>query len=254
MWRQCCACCFSTIRTNLEVSATCTAAVHSAACRLGSQILACHWIQVAYKDELQSNFGIVFNRLLALNNMPIKRFADFLVRSSGMSICLAVKSCRTQTTCFCVCGVSPTYLLVSLTHLHVTVWMMPCTRWRSPFCTVPYACVCVSAKHNTTAHRLSLQVRRGKLDEYMSLLVTNFNPAAAEGLMCRDTVSVGWDGRLFDCDFNQQLDMGLVGAGAPRTVFDLKSLDDLTGLDVRVDNHCFGCTAGSGSGCQGATS
>lgn len=87
----------------------------------------------------------------------------------------------------------------------------------------------------------------------MALLVNNFNPAAAEGVMCRDTVSVGWDGRLYDCDFNQQLELGLGGGqGAPRSVFDIQSLEELTGRAIAVDSHCFGCTAGSGSSCQGA--
>jgi len=100
--------------------------------------------------------------------------------------------------------------------------------------------------------------KEGKTEEYMKLLVENFNPAAAEGVMCRDLVSVSWDGRLFDCDFNQQLDMPMPtsagGAGARGlTVFDVESLDELTGRRLEVDNHCFGCTAGAGSSCSGAT-
>lgn len=87
----------------------------------------------------------------------------------------------------------------------------------------------------------------------MALLVNAFNPAAAEGVMCRDTLSVNWDGRLYDCDFNQQLDIGLGGKGA-KTVFDLQSLNDLSGRDIAVASHCYGCTAGEGSSCQGATS
>ena len=82
--------------------------------------------------------------------------------------------------------------------------------------------------------------------------------------MCRDLVSVSWDGRVFDCDFNQQLDMpmprsfGSVGGdegpeGTGLTVFDVESLDELTGKRLAVDNHCFGCTAGAGSSCSGAT-
>ena len=105
--------------------------------------------------------------------------------------------------------------------------------------------------------------REGKIEEYMRLLVENFNPAAAEGVMCRDLVSVSWDGRVFDCDFNQQLDMpmprsfGSAGGdgdgGEGLTVFDVDSLDELTGKRLAVDNHCFGCTAGAGSSCSGAT-
>lgn len=95
--------------------------------------------------------------------------------------------------------------------------------------------------------------RRGEADAYMALLVNGFNPGAAEGLMCRDTASVGWDGRLYDCDFNQQLELGLGGgAGAPRSVFDVGSLEELTGRAIAVGSHCYGCTAGAGSSCGGA--
>ena len=127
-------------------------------------------------------------------------------------------------------------------------------------------------------------LRRGKMEEYMQLLVGAFNPAAGTGLMCRDTVSVSWDGRLYDCDFNQQLDIPLMlgaaaaaggglangtggsgsegsggegsggeGSGEGPRVFNVGSLDELTGRRIAVDNHCFGCMAGAGSGCQGAT-
>lgn len=103
---------------------------------------------------------------------------------------------------------------------------------------------------------------RGQLQEYMELLVRAFNPAAAETVMCRNTVSVGWDGRLFDCDFNQQLDISMAsvrnlpseGATVKPSVFNLTSLDDLDGRPITVASHCFGCTAGEGSSCQGAIS
>lgn len=94
--------------------------------------------------------------------------------------------------------------------------------------------------------------RKGKLEEYMGLLVGAFNPAAGEALMCRSTVSVNWEGRLFDCDFNQQLDMALGGDQA-LSVFDVQNLNELTGRRVAVASHCYGCTAGAGSSCQGAT-
>ncbi|CAK0784435.1 hypothetical protein CVIRNUC_007639 [Coccomyxa viridis] len=87
-------------------------------------------LQAAYKQELSSSYGIAFDSLLCLNNMPIKRYVDYLQR-------------------------------------------------------------------------------RGQLEEYMQLLVSSFNASAAEGVMCRGTVSIGWDGRIYDCDFNQQLEMGL---------------------------------------------
>lgn len=89
------------------------------------------------------------------------------------------------------------------------------------------------------------------MENYMELLVNSFNPSAAEGLMCRDTVSIGWDGRIYDCDFNQQLDLGLSDTGI-KTIFDLENLDDIVDKDIVIGSHCFGCTAGSGSGCQGA--
>ncbi len=96
--------------------------------------------------------------------------------------------------------------------------------------------------------------RTGQDAAYMSLLVNHFNPATVPGLMCRSLVSVGWDGRLYDCDFNQMLEIPL-GAGngaAARTIWDLASLDDVTGQPVATASHCFGCTAGSGSSCGGA--
>lgn len=73
-----------------------------------------------------------------------------------------------------------------------------------------------------------------------------------QGVMCRDTVSVGWDGRIYDCDFNQQLEIGLKAGNRHPSVFDIESLDELTGVAIGIDNHCFGCTAGAGSSCQGA--
>ncbi|KAG7348108.1 radical SAM/Cys-rich domain protein [Nitzschia inconspicua] len=134
-------------------------------------------LETQYKERLADNFGILFDQLFTITNMPIKRFADFL-------------------------------------H------------------------------------------RRGELEEYMELLVRNFNPDTVPQLMCLDTVSVSWDGRIYDCDFNQQLGYA-VGVDSihrgGKTVFDIESLDDLMNLPIRTDNHCFGCTAGMGSSCQGAT-
>lgn len=130
-------------------------------------------LEDAYKQELQETYNITFNSLLCLNNMPIKRWSDELIR-------------------------------------------------------------------------------RGEMEAYMEMLVNAFNPGAGEGLMCRDTVSIGWDGSVYDCDFNQQLELGVSGSDI-KTVFDMTSLDDLTGRDIVVASHCYGCTAGSGSGCQGQT-
>ncbi|ADV64064.1 hypothetical protein Isop_3507 [Isosphaera pallida ATCC 43644] len=93
-------------------------------------------------------------------------------------------------------------------------------------------------------------VREDQLDTYMSLLVNSFNPATVEGVMCRETVSVSWDGRLFDCDFNQMLDLETDSA-VPRRLdeFDAEALGSRR---IVTGKHCFGCTAGAGSSCQGA--
>ncbi|MFP5378336.1 MAG: arsenosugar biosynthesis radical SAM (seleno)protein ArsS [Vicinamibacteria bacterium] len=91
----------------------------------------------------------------------------------------------------------------------------------------------------------------GNLAGYVQRLVDAFNPAAIANVMCRTTLSVGWDGLLYDCDFNQMLEMP-VAAGVPRHVRDF----DLAALEARAietDRHCFGCTAGAGSSCGGAT-
>jgi radical SAM/Cys-rich protein len=124
-----------------------------------------------YKRELASRFGIRFDSLFTITNMPISRFLEFLDRS-------------------------------------------------------------------------------GNLERYMDLLVQAFNPRAAESVMCRSYISVGWDGQLYDCDFNQMLEMP-VGFGAPRTIADLLESGELR-RRVRTDRHCFGCTAGAGSSCAGA--
>jgi radical SAM/Cys-rich protein len=124
-----------------------------------------------YKRELACRFGIVFDRLLALTNMPIRRYADWLAR-------------------------------------------------------------------------------RGELEAYQALLVNHFNPTSLPGLMCRTTVSIDWRGEIFDCDFNQALD--LPAAGKRRTIFELASLDALEGEAIATADHCFGCTAGEGSSCGGA--
>ena len=91
----------------------------------------------------------------------------------------------------------------------------------------------------------------GNLEEYMTRLVAAFNPAAAQGVMCRTLISVGWDGQLYDCDFNQMLELGV---GEPRSAH-IRDFDVglLATRDVVVGPHCFGCTAGAGSSCGGAT-
>jgi hypothetical protein len=87
----------------------------------------------------------------------------------------------------------------------------------------------------------------------MSLLVNHFNPATVSTLMCRDLVSVGYEGTLYDCDFNQMLSMPMVNArGRPLTIFDIGDLRELAGARIATASHCFGCTAGAGSSCSGA--
>ena len=92
--------------------------------------------------------------------------------------------------------------------------------------------------------------RSGRLAEYQSLLVNHFNPATVGGLMCRSLVSVSYDGRLYDCDFNQML--ALEVPGPARTIFDLDDFGALDGGEIATAPHCFGCTAGAGSSCSGA--
>jgi radical SAM/Cys-rich protein len=93
-------------------------------------------------------------------------------------------------------------------------------------------------------------LRRGQYAAYMQKLTDAFNPATVDGLMCRNTLSVDWQGRLYDCDFNQMLELG-VTSEAPQTIFecDLLKLQDRR---IVTGRHCFGCTAGGGSSCQGA--
>ena len=92
--------------------------------------------------------------------------------------------------------------------------------------------------------------RDGQLDAYMQLLIDHFNPRAAEGVMCRNLVSVGWDGTLYDCDFNQMLPLP---AGAQRsTLWDIARLDEIERWPIAFGRHCYACTAGSGSSCGGA--
>ncbi len=129
-------------------------------------------LEARYRTELGERFGIRFNRLLTITNMPIARFGRALARA-------------------------------------------------------------------------------GRAQAYQALLVSTFNPDTVPGLMCRTLVSVGWDGRLYDCDFNQMLDLGPPGV-VPWTLWEVNSLDALAGRRVATGPHCFGCTAGAGSSCSGA--
>ena len=93
--------------------------------------------------------------------------------------------------------------------------------------------------------------RTGNLRRYMELLVASFNPRAADGVMCRTYLSIGWDGTLYDCDFNQMLAMP-ANHGAPHTLGALLAAGGALPRRVVTDRHCFGCTAGAGSSCAGA--
>ena len=94
-------------------------------------------------------------------------------------------------------------------------------------------------------------VETNNAETYVQRLAGAFNPAAACNIMCRKIISVGWDGRLFDCDFNQMLDIP-VEPSAPQHVRDFDA-QALQARRIRVASHCFGCTAGAGSSCGGAT-
>jgi radical SAM/Cys-rich protein len=91
------------------------------------------------------------------------------------------------------------------------------------------------------------------LGAYMGLLVNHFNPGTVEGLMCRSLLSVGWDGALYDCDFNQMLEIPLAGdRSTPATIWTVDACEDVAGRAIATASHCFGCTAGAGSSCGGA--
>lgn len=117
------------------------------------------------------------------------------------------------------------------------------------------------ARHGVTFDRLILLnnmpisrfleslVASGGLESYVDRLVGSFNPTTVPRLMCRTTLSVSWDGRLFDCDFNQMLELGVAPSG-DATVFDFRPAE-LAARRVRTDRHCYGCTAGAGSSCGG---
>jgi radical SAM/Cys-rich protein len=130
-------------------------------------------LEADYKRELETHFGIVFNNLYAITNMPIARFTSYLKRE-------------------------------------------------------------------------------GVYADYLQLLLEHFNPASIDGLMCRDTISVGWEGDLFDCDFNQQLGMQHGPKQTPDRLWDL-DVNDWAARPIQTGAHCYGCTAGQGSSCGGAT-
>lgn len=92
-------------------------------------------------------------------------------------------------------------------------------------------------------------IQTENLDTYLQKLLSSFNPATVDSLMCRSMVSVGWDGALFDCDFNQMLEIPLE-EGVPRHIRDFRT-ESLVDREIRTAKHCYGCTAGAGSSCGG---
>jgi len=90
--------------------------------------------------------------------------------------------------------------------------------------------------------------KRGVFDDYLRMLADAFNPEALSAVMCRSLVSISWDGRIYDCDFNQMVDLSIESP----TVWTVDSLSDFVDRPIALADHCYGCTAGSGSGCSGS--
>lgn len=97
---------------------------------------------------------------------------------------------------------------------------------------------------------LDYLIASGNYEEYMQKLVDAFNPAAAQGVMCRNTISISWDGYIYDCDFNQMLDMKVREGGQHLSEF---NFEDMVNRSIALNQHCYGCTAGAGSSCGGQT-
>lgn len=130
-------------------------------------------LEQAYREHLGREFGMVFNNLFTITNMPIQRFGSMLAS-------------------------------------------------------------------------------KGQFNDYMTLLKDAYRPENLESVMCRSMLSVDWRGYVYDCDFNQMLDLGMRHAGSNRThLGDLLS-EDLEGKPIVIADHCYGCTAGQGSSCGGA--
>lgn len=96
---------------------------------------------------------------------------------------------------------------------------------------------------------LEYLIQSENFDEYMDTLIENYNPTAAQGVMCRNTISVGWDGQIYDCDFNQMLELSIPESNHIDNFNDKALLN----RNIITNQHCFGCTAGAGSSCGGTT-
>jgi radical SAM/Cys-rich protein len=94
--------------------------------------------------------------------------------------------------------------------------------------------------------------RSGETERYLDLLLSHFNPATIDGLMCRDMVSVAWDGALHDCDFHQMEEIPLLRDGKPQSLWTIDAFANLHGAAIAAATHCYGCTAGAGSSCGGS--
>ncbi len=106
---------------------------------------------------------------------------------------------------------------------------------------------------NMPINRFKQQLERLRAyDEYMTKLVNAFNPTAAQDVMCRSLISISHDGRIYDCDFNQMLEMDIVMDHEPMTIFNF-DYNKLLNREIMFGSHCYGCTAGSGSSCGGST-
>ena len=92
-------------------------------------------------------------------------------------------------------------------------------------------------------------LQSGNYEKYMEKLIAAYNPVAAAKVMCRNTISVGWDGYLYDCDFNQMLELKVGCSSNHLSIFDMDVLNTRT---IVVNQHCYGCTAGAGSSCGGS--
>lgn len=102
---------------------------------------------------------------------------------------------------------------------------------------------------NRFAHSLK---RDGDIEAYQELLINNFNASTVDQLMCRHLINLDWEGRVFDCDFNQMLDIPISGQ-SERYLWDIE-IDKVEGQPIATNRHCFGCTAGAGSSCGGVLS
>ena len=93
---------------------------------------------------------------------------------------------------------------------------------------------------------------RGEYGRYLELLEDNFNAATVDQVMCRNLISIGWDGWVYDCDFNQMLDLPITNEAGRRLHISSLTMDQLTNSSIAVGDHCYACTAGAGSSCGGA--